>query len=214
MQLRHYWMIASSHHHPVSSSRAGWIKIKECFISVLRFLTYPQQVSANMFPPNLLLFCLVPLISAQESVLGVYIFHRHGDRTAKSWPPTALTDLGYNEVWQSGNFYRNRYIDTNGTSRILNINAKLVNNAQLNIQSPVDNVLQTSAQGFLQGLYPPAGATLGSVQIANGSTVEAPMNGYQLIPIQSVSSSVTGTDSESSTWLQGSRLVLYTETAN
>lgn len=31
---------------------------------------------------------------SNETVLGVYMFHRHGDRTAKAWPPANLTDLG------------------------------------------------------------------------------------------------------------------------
>lgn len=158
-----------------------------------------------MLATHLLFVSLLPLISAQETILGVYIFHRHGDRTAKSWPPTQLTDLGYNEVWQSGNFYRDRYIDSNATSPVFGINPDLVSNSQLNIQAPVDTVLQSSALGFLQGLYPPVGATLGSVEIANGSTVEAPLNGYQLIPVQQVSSTVSGTGAESTAWLQGSR---------
>jgi hypothetical protein len=36
--------------------------------------------------------------AAAETVIGAYIFSRHGDRTAKSTPPTVLTDLGYQEV--------------------------------------------------------------------------------------------------------------------
>lgn len=158
-----------------------------------------------MFAPQLLLISLLPLISAQETILGVYIFHRHGDRTAKAWAPTVLTDLGYNQVWQSGNFYRNRYIDSSATSPILDISANLVKNSQLNIQAPVDTVLQPSALGFLQGLYPPVGPTLGSVKIANGTTVETPLNGFQQVTIQPVSSAISGTSAESSTWLQGSR---------
>ena len=45
------------------------------------------------------------LTIAQETVLGVYIFSRHGDRTAKSTPPANLTDLGYEEVYTSGKHY-------------------------------------------------------------------------------------------------------------
>jgi len=54
-----------------------------------------------------------------------------------------------------------------------------------------------SAQGFLQGLYPPIGTQ--SETLANGSTITAPMNGYQLIPITLVNS---GTGSEDNAWLQ------------
>ena len=58
----------------------------------------------------------------------------------------------------------------------------------------------SSAQGFLQGLYPPVGPQLGSDTLRNGTVVQAPLNGYQIIPIQTVTS---GTKSEDSSWLQG-----------
>lgn len=62
-------------------------------------------------------------------------------------------------------------------------------------------MLQNSALGFLQGLYPPVGSQLGTATLRNGTTVQAPLNGYQLIPLQSVE---TGANSENSAWLQGS----------
>ena len=152
----------------------------------------------------LFLSSLVPLLSAQETVLGVYILHRHGDRTSKSFSPTTLTDLGYAQVYESGNFYRNRYIDSNASSPIFGISPSLVKNTQLNVQAPIDTVLQNSAAGFLQGLYPPVGATLGTQKLANGSNVEAPLNGFQLIPVNAVTSASSSANSENSAWLQGS----------
>lgn len=53
--------------------------------------------------------------------------------------------------------------------------------------------------GFLQGLYPPVGGALGSQTLANGTNVTAPLNGYQLIPVELVSS---GSGSEDNGWLQ------------
>ncbi|KAG4432399.1 hypothetical protein IFR05_012109 [Cadophora sp. M221] len=146
---------------------------------------------------------LLPLIQAQETVLGVYIFHRHGDRTSKSTPPTSLTDLGYQQVWQSGNFYRNRYVDANSSSPIFGLATNIVKTSQLSVEAPVDTVLQNSAAGFLQGLYPPVGATLGTQSLANGSSVAAPLNGFQLIPVNAVASASSGANSENSGWLQG-----------
>ncbi|PQE11621.1 histidine acid phosphatase protein [Rutstroemia sp. NJR-2017a WRK4] len=150
---------------------------------------------------------ILPLIQAQEStpetVLGVYVFHRHGDRSTKAYAPTSLTDLGYAQVYASGNYYRQRYIDSNASSPIYGISSDLVKTSQLNVQAPVDTVLQNSAAGFLQGLYPPVGATLGSQKLANGTSVEAPLNGYQLIPVQTVTSASSGANSENSAWLQG-----------
>lgn len=141
-----------------------------------------------------------PLSQAAETVLGVYIFSRHGDRTAKSTPPSNLTDLGYREVFDSGSWFRDRYVSSTASSRIAGMNTDLVKLSQIAASAPVDNVLQSSAQGFLQGLYPPVGATLGSNALRNGTVVEAPLNGYQIIPVQTVTS---GTASEDSAWLQG-----------
>ncbi|KAK2626523.1 hypothetical protein QTJ16_003698 [Diplocarpon rosae] len=154
-----------------------------------------------------LLFFVSSLLSssvqAQETVLGVYIFHRHGDRTSKSTPPTTLTNLGYQQVWQSGTFYRNRYVEANSSSYIYGLSSDIVKTSQLSVEAPVDTVLQNSAAGFLQGLYPPIGPTLGTQNLANGSSISAPLDGYQLIPVNAVASASSGADSENSAWLQG-----------
>lgn len=131
---------------------------------------------------------------AAETVLGAYIFHRHGDRTPKALAPTNLTTLGYEEVYRSGQYYNSRYIT--GDSKIKGINEEIVKLSQLSVSSPVDNVLQNSAMGFLQGLYPP----VQTVQtLGNGSDVTAPLSGYQLIPVNTIA---TGAGSEDSGWLQ------------
>lgn len=140
----------------------------------------------------------LPLTQAAETVLGLYIFSRHGDRTTKAYPPTKLTDLGYNEIFSSGTWFRETYI--NGTSPINAIEPNIVKLSQIAALAPLDNVLMTSAMGFLQGLYPPVGATLDSQTLGNGTVVAAPLDGFQLIPIQTVT---TGTGSEDSAWLQG-----------
>jgi hypothetical protein len=53
--------------------------------------------------------------------------------------------------------------------------------------------------GFLQGLYPPVGTALGSETLRNGTTVDSPLDGYQLIPVDLVSN---GGGSEDNGWLQ------------
>lgn len=148
----------------------------------------------------LALAAVVPTALCQsETVLGVYLFHRHGDRTPKILPPSNLTDLGYRQVYQSGQYYRSRYIDANSPLRISGINTDEVMESQLQASAPLDTVLQNSAQGFLQALYPPVGSGMDTETLANGSTVTAPMNGYQLIPVELVES---GSGSEDSSWLQ------------
>lgn len=141
------------------------------------------------------------LTSAQETVLGVYLFSRHGDRTAKSTPPANLTELGYEQVFTSGTYYRSQYVASGAPRRIYGINSDLVKQTQLIASAPADYVLQSSALGFLQGLYPPVGSQLGSNTLRNGSVIQSPLNGYQIIPLQTVE---TGANSENAAWLQGS----------
>lgn len=142
------------------------------------------------------LSALSMLVGAQaaETVLAAYIFHRHGDRTPKALAPTNLTALGYEQVYTSGTYYRSHYLS--GDSKIHGINEDTVKLSQISVTAPVDNVLQNSAMGFLQGLYPP----VQTVQtLANGKSVQAPMDGYQLIPVNTIS---TGAGSEDAGWLQ------------
>lgn len=141
--------------------------------------------------------------AAAEQVLGVYIFHRHGDRTSKAWNPVSLTPLGAQQVASSAEFYRNRYITSDADQRIASISANQAVLSQLAVTAPVDNVLQNSANVFVQGLYPP-NQTAGSQKLANGTTVEAPLGGYQYIPVNTVTSGASSSNSESSAWLQGS----------
>lgn len=156
------------------------------------------------FIPRALVFSLLALDEAvAETVLGAYIFHRHGDRTSKSWPPTSLTALGADQVFTSATWFRNRYIASNSTDPILHISSDLAALAQLAITAPVDNVLQSSANVFTQGLYPPAGAEA-SQTLADGTSTQAPLNGYQYIPVNIVSSASSTSGAEDSGWLQGS----------
>ena len=136
-----------------------------------------------------------------ETVLGAYIFHRHGDRTTKSWPPTALTALGADQVYVSGNYYRNRWVSANASNQINTLQPDIALVSQMSVTAPIDTVLQNSAQVFLQGLYPPAGDA--SLQtLANGSETQSPLGGYQYIPVNAVSSAASSGSSEDSQWLQ------------
>ncbi|KPM41594.1 hypothetical protein AK830_g4989 [Neonectria ditissima] len=146
-----------------------------------------------------LLAALSPAVVA-EDVLGVYIFHRHGDRTAKAWKPVNMTALGADQVHSSGAFFRSRYVDADADRPVRRLSPDTAVLSQLAVTAPVDNVLQNSALVFLQGLYPP---TARVELLANGSRVEAPLDGYQYIPVNSVESAASAADSENTAWLQG-----------
>ena len=143
----------------------------------------------------------LPAIQAADTILGVYIFSRHGDRTSKSTPPATLTDLGYQQVFSSGTYYRNRYVSSNASSRINGIQPDMVRLSQLGISAPLDNVLMSSATAFTQGLYPPYDSTNSTQRLRNGTEVQSPLGGYQIVPVQQTTS---GVGSEDAAWLQGS----------
>lgn len=148
-----------------------------------------------------LLLALTSLsLTTAEDVLGLYVFHRHGDRTAKAWKPANLTALGADQVYSSGSFYRKRYIESDADSKVQGVSSDTAVLSQIAVTAPVDNVLQNSALVFLQGLYPPTGHV---ELLANGSRVEAPFAGYQYIPVNSIDNAASAEDSENSAWLQG-----------
>ncbi|PYI07800.1 phosphoglycerate mutase-like protein [Aspergillus sclerotiicarbonarius CBS 121057] len=154
-----------------------------------------------MQPPRVFLALMamsLALPAAAEKVLGAYIFARHGDRTAKVLKNTELTDLGYSEVFATGSYYRSRYIESDSILQIQGISEDIVKLSQISASSPSDNVLQNSATGFLQGVYPPVGASANET-LADGRIVDSPMDGYQLIPLTLTDS---GSNSEDTAWLQ------------
>lgn len=157
---------------------------------------------SKMLALQILLASLLSVVQADETILGAFVLHRHGDRTTKSWPPARLTDLGYAQCYADGGWYRQRYITSSASS--MGLEEDIVNLSQLSVQAPVDIVLQAAAIGWLQGLYPPVGAAKGSQKLANGTTIEAPLNGYQLIPINGITAVATGSNLENTVWLQGS----------
>jgi hypothetical protein len=151
-------------------------------------------------PLSLLFLSSLPSLAVAEDVIGLYIFHRHGDRTAKAWKPVNFTALGADEVHSSGSWYRDTYVSEDAPRKISGLSAESAVLSQLDVTSPVDAVLQNSALVFLQGLYPP---TKQVETLANGSKIEAPLSGYQYIPIASSETAASDKNSEDSAWLQG-----------
>lgn len=149
---------------------------------------------------TLAVLAFLPLahLTNAERVLGAYVFQRHGDRTAKAWPPTNLTSLGYNQEYTTGTFFHDRYISSSSSYQIDGISTEKINLAQVMASAPQDDVIENSGEGFLQGLYPPIGSAA-TETLRNGSTIQSPLNGYQLIPMSDVQS---GSGSEDNSWLQ------------
>ena len=92
-------------------------------------------------------------------------------------PPANLTALGYQEVYTSGQYYRDRYVSSSAAYKINGLNSDLVKQSQITVSAPLDDVLQNSAMGFLQALYPPVGSGLDQQTLRNGTVVTMPMDG-------------------------------------
>ncbi|KAI8989090.1 phosphoglycerate mutase-like protein [Trametes punicea] len=128
------------------------------------------------------------------TLLGVVLLARHGDRLEFFQDPftydptqTFLTPLGSVQEQQLGTFLRNTYLNPASPSFIQGISTDVVDLEQINVRADAGGegaVILTSVQGLLQGLYPPT--TDNNITIANGTTVVAPLGGYQAIPVESV----------------------------
>jgi len=92
----------------------------------------------KMLSKSLVALSLLSSSVSAETVLGVYMFHRHGDRTPKALAPANLTDLGYQQVYSSGDYYRSRYIDSDADHKILGMNTDIVKQSQISASAPSD----------------------------------------------------------------------------
>ncbi|PNS18383.1 Lysosomal acid phosphatase [Sphaceloma murrayae] len=121
-----------------------------------------------------------------DTVHSVVVFTRHGDRTSKFYPGYTLTNLGSTQVFESGNFYRQRYLTNTSEYQIAGISQDRVVPSQVWASAPDQSVLYQTATNFLQGLYPPLGSLnqgLATEELTNGTSTEDPLNGYQFILI-------------------------------
>ena len=143
-----------------------------------------------------------------EETLAVFILHSYGDRTPLIHAPPNLTALGAAQMYQSGQFYHNRYIAADASVPISGVSNQFAVPEQLSIISPKEPVLHSSAVAFLQGLYPPT--NLAST-LANGTTVEAPCGGYQYIPVYEHHQPCIADRSGQNTWMQSKNGCLAAE---
>lgn len=145
----------------------------------------------------------------REHVWSTVIYTRYGDRTPYILPAAnTLTPLGARQMYRAGNRFRDRYLASTpaiGNTAIRGISPFQLDNDQVSIVSLNDQYIVASAQAFMQGLYPPlqafSNATFinGQSELANGSNILSPLDGYQYPRIDTVSSFDLN-----SIWLMGS----------
>ncbi|KAF1930909.1 phosphoglycerate mutase-like protein [Didymella exigua CBS 183.55] len=130
---------------------------------------------------------------------GAFAFIRSGERTPLlTGDSQVLTALGAQQMYQLGQNLRARWIDGGenaglGVQNIANMSVDMLNNDQISVQTLDKQYLVSSAQAFMQGMYPPnaAGNSTGfgdaTGLLADGRVVQAPLNGYQYATVQSFS---------------------------
>ncbi|CAE6427058.1 unnamed protein product [Rhizoctonia solani] len=131
---------------------------------------------------------------SSERVLGVVLLTRHGDRQGFYQSPdnytpvqTAITPLGLVQEYQLGQLIRSLYFNPSSPSVISGISTGLFDQNQVRIRADAGGeggVIYDSAVALSQGLWP--AATAFNTTLANGTTVIAPLNGYQYAPIETV----------------------------
>lgn len=153
-----------------------------------------------------------------ETVLGVTVFSRHGDRksqlhtvcsctyftypgTSKHYKGYNLTNLGFQQNFDVGQDYRNIYLNSSSPKQILGISEEKVVNSQIYASAPDQAVLLNTATAFLQGLYPPLGSidqALATQTLNSNERVVKPLAGYQYVVVHGEND-----DSPDAIWLKG-----------
>ena len=139
--------------------------------------------------------------AAAETVHGVVVFSRHGDRTTKHYGNQTLTSLGARQCFQVGGDYRARYLAADSPHRIRGISEFEYVPAQVWASAPDQGILLDTATSFLQGLYPPLGDTqpaAAAEKLANSTSVTGPLSGYQYVTLHGVVN-----DSPETIWIKG-----------
>lgn len=129
---------------------------------------------------------------------AAFAFVRTGERTPilQDGAPV-LTALGAQQMFTLGQNLRTRYIAGNapaglGIQRIAGMSQDGLDNNQILVQTSDQQHLISSAQAFMQGLYPPRNIAnsnstrgLAGGLLSNGSAIDYPLGGYQYANVQS-----------------------------
>ncbi|KAF4337480.1 acid phosphatase [Fusarium beomiforme] len=139
--------------------------------------------------------------AAAETIHGVVVFSRHGDRTTKWYGVQSLTSLGAEQNFQVGSDYRSRYLSSDSDYQILGISEDEYKPSQIFASAPDQGILMNTATAFLQGLYPPLvdlDPEIASQTLNNGSESQAPLDGYQYVRLHTIND-----NSPDTIWIKG-----------
>lgn len=98
-----------------------------------------------------------------------------------------VLDFEQVQAYQLGQYLRNLYLNPDSASHIRGIHSDLVDLQEVAVRVKVGGEgasVFDSATALLQGLFPPNPNN--RITLANETTVVAPLNGYQYIPVETV----------------------------
>ncbi|KIJ60291.1 hypothetical protein HYDPIDRAFT_117370 [Hydnomerulius pinastri MD-312] len=132
--------------------------------------------------------------TTDNELMGVVLIVRHGDRMGFYQDPTTytatatqITPLGNQQEFILGGYLRSIYLNESSPSYIPGASTGLFNQSQVYIRADLggeDGVVYDSCVSLTQGLWPVT--TNNNITLANGTTVTAPLGGYQYVPIDAV----------------------------
>lgn len=139
----------------------------------------------------------IPVMSSSSDSslpVGVVLLVRHGDRMGFYQDPetytasaTQITPLGNQQEYQLGTYLRSVYLNESSPSYIQGLGTGLFNQSQVFVQADIGDegyVIYDSCVSLTQGLWPTT--TSNNITLANGTTIMAPLNGYQYVPIDGI----------------------------
>ncbi|OCH91071.1 phosphoglycerate mutase-like protein [Obba rivulosa] len=131
---------------------------------------------------------------SHRDILGVVVLARNGDRSEfyqdpkdYSYGRTTATPLGEAQSHILGSFLRQEYLSPESSSYISTMRSELVDLNQVHVRVKVGgegSAVFDSATALLQGLFPPT--PLNKIELANETTIMAPLGGYQYVPVETV----------------------------
>ncbi|KAK6358501.1 hypothetical protein TWF730_007833 [Orbilia blumenaviensis] len=136
-----------------------------------------------------------------ETILGLTVFSRHGDRNSKHYSGYGLTNLGFQQNFQTGGLYRDTYLSANSSKQILGISEDKYVPSQIWASAPDQKILANTATAFLQGLYPPLeqlDPQIATNTLNNGTTYSNPLEGYQYVVLHTPDG-----ESPNTIWIKG-----------
>lgn len=129
--------------------------------------------------------------SDNSQPVGVVLLVRHGDRMGFYQDPdtytpsnTAITPLGNQQEYQLGTYLRSLYVNESSPSYIPGLSTGLFNQDQVWVRADLGGeggVIFDSCVSLTQGMWPATPSN--NITLANGTTIVAPIDGYQYIPV-------------------------------